>query len=318
MVDQALGALDHELRDLGQSAGPVEPDGQVLDGFEPGGQRADRLVQAVVADRRRELVGQAAGERRLLGRPVVDLVVVQREQAERLVAEDHRGEAQAPDPVADIAVADVARGIDDDVAQDHDVAFPDRGQPGRRRIGLERRHPGDDLAVEPVLGGEAERVAAPRVVQPDAHSRQAEQADGIDHDIGDDRLEVESSADLGGQLLQGIGAGQRVPGDLPAGIGRVPASEPGAQIGRPDEWFVARPRDRRQASALAPGAGRAAGDAGGRRDLLEAEQWIVVGRLVGEGHRVWSESSRMVWPRQGDASRAALGRTVRCGRVRAR
>ena len=285
VVDQPLGALDDQLGHLGKVAGPVEPDRQVLDRLEPGGQGAHRLVEPGVAHRGRHLVGQAASEGGLLAGPGTGRVLVEDEQPDGLVSEDHRSEARAPDPVPGVEIADViGRRVDQGVGEGHDVAGPDRAEPGGRRVRGQGRDPGEDLVRHPVLSGEAERVTTLGVVQPQPDPRQREEVNRVRDRVAEQGLEIDLAAHLGRKAAQRVGTGLRIPDQShPFPIGPA-SSEPGVEIGAPDAWLVARPGDRRQAPAQAPRPGRGPGDPGGRGDVAEAQECVFIGWLECDGH----------------------------------
>ena len=309
--DQALGALDEDPRDLVEVARPVQPDGELLDGLEPCRERSDGVVQAGVADGGRHLVGEAAGDRRLLGGPLVDPIVVQDEEPQGLPAEDDRREADAADPVPPVDVAHrIGQVVDERVAEGDDLAGPDGDESGRLVVRPERRHPFDDFVADAVLGREAERVRAALVVQPEPHPSQGEQGHRVGNEIGHDRLEVELAADLRGDPTEGVRARGRVVGDLDRVGLRRSAGEPEVEVAPPHKRLVAGARHGRQPTREAPGARGRAGDPGGGGDFADAEERVGVRWLVGDGHLVRRNLSIRGRARRGRTPPGDARRTV--------
>ena len=73
----------------------AEPAGEFRDGGQAVGERPAQIGQAGTPDGRRHLVAEGAGQRAFVRRPRIGLAVVEDQQAERLVAEDERDEADA-------------------------------------------------------------------------------------------------------------------------------------------------------------------------------------------------------------------------------
>ena len=102
VLGQPLGLSDDgpgdglEVIELAEAAGELRDRGQAI------GERPARIGQPGTADGGGHLVAEGAGQRAFVGRPCVGLAVVQDQQAERLVAEDERDEADRAD--ADRAV----------------------------------------------------------------------------------------------------------------------------------------------------------------------------------------------------------------------
>ena len=132
------------------------------------GERLDRIVEAGVADRRRHLVGEAAGEVLLGRRPVADPVLVHDEQADRLAAEDDRDEADADDPVSLVDLVEGERSVGGGVAEDDDALGPDRLEARRVGVRVKQLRPSDDLCRDVVMGGQRERERPRSVVEPEA------------------------------------------------------------------------------------------------------------------------------------------------------
>jgi hypothetical protein len=105
VVDELARLGDDCLANAANVLDPIQPVGQVLDRLQACGKGLVRLVQAGVLDCHRHLVGKAAGELEIFGRPVSRGRVVEGEQSKRLGAEDDRDETHHLDPVALVDLA---------------------------------------------------------------------------------------------------------------------------------------------------------------------------------------------------------------------
>jgi hypothetical protein len=207
--DQRPSLGDDRVADPAHVLHAAEAGRQIGDRAEPRSEVLHRGHEPGIPDGRCDRVPEAAGERRLLGRPVVRGVVIEHEQRHRDAAEDRGDEAQGDDVVGCVELAHLGRDRRVAGAVEHDdLLGPERLEAGELRLAGRSPDPTFDLGGELAAGDELERVFVGWMPEPEPGAIRVEETLGVLEDLLEDWLQGVGTGQLGGETAQGVGAGR--------------------------------------------------------------------------------------------------------------
>ena len=212
--DEAVCLGDDRITDAAHVLDAVEARAQLLDSPEPGRALADGVEQPRIRDGSRHLARERGAQLQLVGRPVVRGAVIEDEEADGLIVEHERDEADPPEAEPPVDGRKGRGGVG--VVHDDDSSLLDRPVADDRIALAHLRNGADELLVKVPVRDESERVAAV-IEEPQARDLRPEQGVRRVEDVLEDLIELEVGADLGDDAAEGGDPGIRTCG-RPAGV----------------------------------------------------------------------------------------------------